>query len=203
MRARDRSEWVFIVLLMVLTLLALRAEATDRDEVEVSTGDNTAANSVTTGSSRAYGLSHSLGDVDINDCLASTQWGTIIVSRQRVVLNRWCAAEVYDFKGLHDMAALMRCGIPEIAEYFGSESACIEANTVEPEIERGNEDRHAEDVNAITARLNALEERNQSLQEEYAALERRRQIAARQSSEERERERERAREALSGLEGYR
>jgi hypothetical protein len=41
--------------------------------------------------STALGFSHALGDVDIRDCVASTQWGTIVVSRQKIVLNSWCA----------------------------------------------------------------------------------------------------------------
>lgn len=84
------------------------------------------------GGSRAYGFSHGLGDVAINQCLATQQWGSIIVSRQKVVLNRWCASEVYDAKGLHEVAARMRCTIPEVASLFASESGCLAANMVTP-----------------------------------------------------------------------
>ena len=80
-------------------------------------------------SSKSFGFAHALGDVDINQCMGSTQWGSIIVSKQKLVLNKWCAAEVYDAKGLFDMGARMRCLIPEIAELFTTELECLAANT--------------------------------------------------------------------------
>lgn len=207
-KAKDRSAFWFICLCILLTVLALRAEASGdcRDgscnEVILSGGDNTANNSVLNEGSRAYAFSHSLGDVDINDCLASTQWGTILVSRQNVKLNRWCAAEIYDHKGMYQMAALMRCGIREIAEHFQTESECIEANTVE--VSRGTpETSHEEpDLTPILSRLSELESRNSELQAEYDALEQRRQRAARLAREEDERARKRAQDALSALEAY-
>jgi hypothetical protein len=113
--------------LSILLLIPVLANASGTDVVQQATaGDQ----NVTTGSSNALGFAHSLGDVDINDCLASTQWGTILVSAQKVVLNAWCAGEVYDAKGLPVMAAIMRCNIPEIRSEFDSETACREANTV-------------------------------------------------------------------------
>lgn len=82
--------------------------------------------------SRAYAFAHGLGGVSISQCMASTQWGSILVSKQRIVLNRWCAAEVYDAKGLYDIAARMRCDIPEVASLFASGTECRVANTVTP-----------------------------------------------------------------------
>lgn len=79
----------------------------------------------------SVGLSNSLGDVDINQCLASVQWNTVLVGRQKVVLNKWCAAEVYDAKGLYTMAAIMRCDIEEISRHFPDRDRCIEANTID------------------------------------------------------------------------
>ena len=93
-------------------------------------------NNQTTGdvshSSEAWGFSHSLGDVDINQCLGSTQWGTILVSKQKLVLNKWCAAEVYDAKGLYLVAARMRCQIPEVAELFATNDECVGENEMTP-----------------------------------------------------------------------
>jgi len=94
-------------------------------EVEQSQG-NLSVND----SSTALGFAHSLGDVDINQCLASTQWGSILISAQKVVLNLWCAGEVFDAKGLPQMAAIMRCDIPEIKRHFETPAECIAANTV-------------------------------------------------------------------------
>lgn len=84
------------------------------------------------GGSRAYGFSHGLGDVAIADCMGTQQWGSIIVSRQKMILNRWCAASEYDRMGLFDVAAMMRCTIPEIASLFGSNIECLGHNTVIP-----------------------------------------------------------------------
>ena len=82
--------------------------------------------------SKSFAFAHGLGDVDIADCLGSAQWGTIIVSRQYLELNKWCAAEVYDAKGLYQMAAIVRCDIKEIKKHFTNQENCIEANTVQP-----------------------------------------------------------------------
>lgn len=96
-------------------------------DVSLSGGDVAVSNS-----SESYGFAYGLGDVDINQCLASTQWGTILVSRQKVVLNKWCAAESYDARGLHFMAALLRCDIDEVIEHFESKDECVKANTYRP-----------------------------------------------------------------------
>ncbi len=73
---------------------------------------------------RSYGIGHSLGDVDINECLGSTQWGTPIFSKQKLVPNLWCRAETYDAKGMYDNAARMRCRIPDILSSYTSETEC-------------------------------------------------------------------------------
>lgn len=83
----------------------------------------------------ALGISNSLGDVDINDCLSSKQWNTPLFGRQTTELNYWCAALHYDAIGLNEMAARLRCQMPEIRKMFKdgkhyAEAACIGANTV-------------------------------------------------------------------------
>lgn len=85
-------------------------------------------------SSRAYGFSHSLGDVDINQCIVSKQTGSFIVSWQGYDYNAWCMGEVYDAKGLWNMGALMRCDIPVIRAHFETDYDCLEANTVDQEV---------------------------------------------------------------------
>lgn len=85
-------------------------------------------------SSRAYGFSHSLGDVDINQCIVSKQTGTFIVSWQGYDYNLWCMGEVFDSKGLWDMGALMRCDIPVIRAHFETDYDCLLANTVDQEV---------------------------------------------------------------------
>lgn len=81
-------------------------------------------------SSRAFAFSHSLGDVDINECIVTKQTGTFIISWQGYDYNVWCMGEVYDAKGLYDMAALMRCDIPLVRSHFSNAAECLEANTV-------------------------------------------------------------------------
>ena len=91
--------------------------------------------------SLGIGLAHSLGGAAIDDCLATTAGANILFSRQGTKLNKWCAAERYDRMGLPDMAARMRCQIPVIRDEFMvaekfAKSACIEANTIQPEVPR-------------------------------------------------------------------
>ena len=209
MRAKDRSEYWFLILCLLLIIAALApGDAFASGDRITQSNDN---NAQTTGdvsvsdSSEALGFSHSLGDVDINDCLASTQWGTIIVSRQRVVLNKWCAAEVYDYKGLHSVAARLRCDIKEVSDLFQTESECITANTVrneEPEVPRGTSDElntAFDSLNALESRLNELESRNSELQSQYDALEARRQASIRAARDAREDERAYARNLAEEL----
>ncbi len=139
----------------------------------VTTGDNTAENTSSIGGSRAYGLSFSMGDVAIEDCRESTQGSIVMVwSWQNVRLNPWCAAEVYDAKGLHEVAALIRCDIKEIRDLFESQDECLKKNTVSFEVPRGTpETSHEEvDLSPILSSLSELESRYSELQKEYDAL---------------------------------
>ena len=95
---------------------------------DVSTGDLTGGSQ--SNSSKSIALVNSLGDVDINDCLGSTQWATPVFSKQKLNLNKWCAAEVYDSKGMHSMAGRIRCEIPEIEALFDDHQQCVLENTV-------------------------------------------------------------------------
>ena len=110
-----------------------------RNDVETNVGVDNNANATTgdlviegfTSNSRSLALANSMGDVDINDCRESTQWGTPLFSIQGVRLNPWCAAEVYDAKGMPEMAAKVRCLIPEIKKMFSTTEECWQANTVQ------------------------------------------------------------------------
>lgn len=127
-------KWVTTLLLMFYGTLAVASGddiVQSNDMNNQTTGDLSVEGSTFNGGD-AFAFAHALGDVDINDCLASTQWGTILVSKQKVVLNQWCAAEVYDAKGMFMMAAKMRCNIPEILGEFASDIDCERANTYTP-----------------------------------------------------------------------
>lgn len=120
--------------------------------------------------SLALAFAHGMGDVDINDCLASTQWGSIIVSRQKVVLNLWCAAETFDAKAMYQMAAIMRCDIEEISRHFTTGIECIRANTFTPPPPDVTGNADVLDVPAM-AFLEAEEDHDESIRELEARLE--------------------------------
>ena len=116
---------------------------------------------------KAYAFSHGLGDVDIADCLASVQFGTILFSTQGVKLNKWCAAEIYDAKGLYKMGAMMRCDIKEVVRLFDTHDECIVANTVAAPPPPNPPEEHCDDecedqleqVVALEERLAVLEQK--------------------------------------------
>lgn len=76
-------------------------------------------------SSRAYGFG--LGDVDINDCYRSYQ----VLIWQDSKINKLCLADSYDQKGLHDMAAKIRCDVRTIRKHFKTNKKCEDANTMQ------------------------------------------------------------------------
>jgi hypothetical protein len=82
--------------------------------------------------STALGFSHALGDVDIRDCVASTQWGTIVVSRQKIVLNSWCAGVQNLAWKNYRLAAMHFCNVPETLAEFASEDECEAAHDYSP-----------------------------------------------------------------------
>jgi len=103
----------------------------DDGDVAVDLLTETGGNSY---SSRALGMSHSLGDVDINQCIVTKQKGSFVVSWQNYDYNLWCMGEVFDRMSLHTMAAYMRCDIPPIRAHFTDDQSCWDANTVNSEI---------------------------------------------------------------------
>jgi hypothetical protein len=125
--------------------------------------------------SLALGFGRSSFDVDINDCMGSTAWDTILVGRQKLVLNKWCAAEMYDAKGLRQMAAVMRCDIPEIAKHFEDAKHCIVANKVSAPRPPGKpvsqmilEEEHEEDIQVVQMAQVSLEQRVETLERKPA-----------------------------------
>ena len=75
---------------------------------------------VSTGGNRALALSNNLGDVDIAGCLGSTQFGTPIFSKQKLVINNVCLAQFYLDMGKYDLASMALCNIPGILKEFES-----------------------------------------------------------------------------------
>jgi len=79
------------------------------------------------GTSKALGLGRSSFDVDINQCLASTSWDTIVGGKQKVVLNWVCMAEFYLKNGKPELAAMAVCNT-EVLKEFDSEEDCEAAH---------------------------------------------------------------------------
>lgn len=119
---------------MILLLLAPLAWADDDhhggDDLGV-TNDLTA--SLVGGENRSLALSGgSLGDVDINGCLGSTQFSIFVLfAKQSLKIDALCVADKYDQVGRHQLAAQLRCQVPLIANLDYSGSNCIDANTFE------------------------------------------------------------------------
>jgi hypothetical protein len=88
--------------------------------------NNNLSNSIGGNSSRAYGFG--LGDVDIAQCYRSYQ----LLIWQDSKINPFCVADAYDQKGLHGMAAVIRCDIGFIRKHFDNDRACLAANTMAP-----------------------------------------------------------------------
>ncbi len=94
-------------------------------------GDNVASIS----GGRSYGVSQSLGDVDINDCLASTQWGIpVIFAKQKVEENPWCQSIYLDVIGAHEAAAKVRCTTDTLKAVYPIENECIVAVVARPSV---------------------------------------------------------------------
>ncbi len=92
-------------------------------------------NQISTGGNRAYNVvAPGLGDVDIAQCLGSTQWSLLVGGKQKLVLNQVCMAEFYLKQARYDLAAQALCNQPEILNEYGSESACETAHDFTPAI---------------------------------------------------------------------
>jgi len=125
-------------------------------ENELISGENIATNA----GSRSYGVSQALGDVDINDCLASTQWGIpVIFAKQGVEENPWCMANSLDAMGAYEAAAKVRCTTETIRAIYPDPSECEKAVKFQkkPPEKPKKVDRDDEDYERMYARITDLE----------------------------------------------
>ncbi len=138
--SQRRFNWVvgFWFVVAIVVLYAPESHADRYDDITQSNDmNNQTAGDIIGGDTIVGGASHraiavggvSLGDVDIAQCLASTQWSLLIAAKQKVILNMWCAAEVYDIKGMYPNAAKARCGIKDIRGWYTSDTSCIIGET--------------------------------------------------------------------------
>ena len=153
--------------------------------VEVMTDVDSSVNNVISGdSSKAFAFGHGLGDVDIAQCLGSTQWDTILGGKQKLVLNNVCMAEFYLNQGKYALAAMALCNQPEILKEFSTEEECEGAHDFTPPpmeptiIPMINEEQ--------MVIVEEQEEEIESLEQRIARIEQANRIAARKAQERRE-----------------
>jgi hypothetical protein len=87
---------------------------------------------VSTGGNKSLALANGLGDVDIAGCLGSTQFGTPLFSKQKLVINNVCLAQFYLDLNKYALAAMALCNIPGIIKEFESEDECRAAHDFAP-----------------------------------------------------------------------
>jgi hypothetical protein len=153
--------------------------------VEVATDvESVVNNSIGGNKSKSLALGHGLGDVDIAQCLGSTQWDTILGGKQKLVLNNVCMAEFYLNQGKYALAAMALCNQPEILKEFSTEEECEGAHDFTPPpmeptiIPMINEEQ--------MVIVEEQEEEIESLEQRIARIERANRIAARKAQERRE-----------------
>ncbi len=124
--------WFFLGVAFAIWIASSPVWADERNDIDFDVGDTV----INSGTGNAYGLgfSHALGDVDINDCLASTQKTNVLFGSQKLVYNLHCLANAYQLLGKSDLAARMRCQIEPIRAMFVSDDECIAENTIYQEL---------------------------------------------------------------------
>ena len=125
-----------LLFLFVLVLLAVVSEAFAGEIVQINkqTGGDVAVDGGST-----WAFSHGLGDTDLGRgaaCVVTTQWGTIIWSRQNFHYDLLCISGQLDAQGKHEEAALLRCQIPELrkAPWGSIDTTCMDAMHMDTEV---------------------------------------------------------------------
>lgn len=175
MRIRTKIDLFFLCCLLLAILAFSMPVFASGDKITQSNDNNaqTTGDVTTTvggNDSLGIGIANQLGAAAIDDCMVTTQKNFTVFAYQDGKLNYWCAALHYDAIGLNEMAARMRCQMPEIRKMFGKgeDEACISANTVQPvkEVPRETPDPVAFQ-NALIQREDAL---RSDLQDELDSL---------------------------------
>ncbi len=143
-------------------------------DVDVSGGDMTGGDmiggDISTGGNKSLALvAPGLGDVDIAQCLGSTQWSLLVYAKQKLALNQVCMAEFYLKVGRYDLAAQALCNQPEILMEYSTEVACEIQHDFTPAIVEGN-DELTETFESIEESYAQQEEEIGYLQEENASI---------------------------------
>jgi hypothetical protein len=177
---------VLILAAAMLTALATRVEANPHPHdddgggdvvnvpVDVSVSSSTAVDvagdtlNLSTGGNRAYNVvAPGLGDVDIRECLGSTQWSLLVGGKQKLVLNQVCMAEFYLKRGRYDLAAQALCNQPEILMEYSNEKACEDSHDFTPVIPDHDVHSRSDEFEEVYAQQ---EHEIEFLQEENASI---------------------------------
>lgn len=124
-----------LLVLLVLILPQVSSHSSDNRNKSVnadadakSLSDATSMSSVTGGDQvisggDTFAASHGLGDVDIEGCIVTKQWGSFIISHQYYDYDVFCIADKLDTQGRHHAAAVVRCTDKDMQKLFGDK--CI------------------------------------------------------------------------------
>ena len=96
---------------------AAASAAADAAAMSTSSSTLTGGDQVISGGD-TFAASHALGDVDIEGCIITKQWGSIIISHQYFVYDVFCLADRLDLHGKHEAAAIMRCSDDHTAKIY-------------------------------------------------------------------------------------
>lgn len=166
LRTKDHLSIIFALFILWVTLVTSPVFAGDK--IIQSNKMNNETN-VSGDDSFGLGLANQLGAAGpTGDCFGSKQWNALVFSRQDSEFNKWCAAVWYDANGKHDLAAQMRCQIPEIGNLDYGDSTCVSANTI---VAPQSEVNLSDVVNYLVIRQDAsLEEISAPLRDEVSEL---------------------------------
>jgi len=156
-----RTSLIFILLIAAMVMmLVVPAFADGGDDIEIENtltgGDVSTSSETIIDGNNSYAAAQSLGDVDINDCLASTQWGIpVLFAKQKVQENPWCQSIYLDAIGAYDAAAKVRCTTDTLKTIYADPAECEKAVMfhVKPPPKPKTTDRDDEDYKALRADL--------------------------------------------------
>ena len=175
--------FVFVLFMLITPLWGSGDDlSATADASATALSDSTSTASITGGDQiisggDAIGLAQSLGDVDIEGCVVTEQWGIIVYQRQNWDYDPWCLAAILDQQGKHLDAAKMRCSDKDTEKIYGDE--CMRVMTFSPAIapsavatpnqavdrddEEGDEiDEHHQQIKVLTDRLDKYESDRQN-----------------------------------------
>lgn len=139
-RRHELLLWLAIVLIAMFVNEAVAGGECNRHD-DCSTADivvtadiegDSITNNLDTGGSRTVALGNSLGDVDIAECLGSTQWSTPLFGRQKLNRDHTCVGFKFLAVGAYDVAAMHFCNDKDTLAEFDNEASCEAAHNFTP-----------------------------------------------------------------------